>query len=279
MSYEELWKRLTAVYDEREAKAVAQYVLDVGYGLSFTDVICGGLQRLTPAEQQQLETIAARLEQAEPVQYVLGMADFCGRMFHVEPGVLIPRPETAMLCQWIISEQKGRDTASILDIGTGSGCIACTLAAELPAAAVTAWDISKQALVIARDNARRMGLNVTFCRTDILCDPPIPAEGWSLIVSNPPYIYIKEQSEMARNVLDYEPHEALFAPGDDPLRFYQHISDYAILTLTAGGRLFLEMNPLLTETVAHYLSTHGLNDVEVKKDPYGKLRYIKATKL
>ena len=103
MSYEELWKRLTAVYDEREAKAVAQYVLDVGYGLSFTDVICGGLQRLTPAEQQQLETMAARLEQAEPVQYVLGMADFCGRMFHVEPGVLIQRPETdsfCLQCRW-----------------------------------------------------------------------------------------------------------------------------------------------------------------------------------
>ena len=178
--YRNLWQPLTALYDEGEAKAIVRWVLEVRFGLTWTDIVCGKVEELSPDDQTTLETILRRLAAGEPVQYVVGLADFGPRLFHVAPGVLIPRPETYELCQWIVlkrKEERGErredsqrtDTLRILDIGTGSGCIACTLAAEMAEAEVTAWDISEEALAIARENAKLMGVDVTFEKEDAIC--------------------------------------------------------------------------------------------------------------
>ena len=173
MGYEELWRRLTPLYDAGEAKAIVRLVLDECYGLSWADVLGGKVSELSANDQTELEKIMLRLEKGEPVQYIIGVADFCGRQFHVEPGVLIPRPETEELCRMVIEEreisQKGQSPlCEILDIGTGSGCIAITLALELPDAKVTAWDISDDALRIASANAKALGASVTFQHHDAL---------------------------------------------------------------------------------------------------------------
>ena len=217
-----------------------------------------------------------RLEGGEPVQYVLGVADFCGRQFHVAPGVLIPRPETAELCQWILEESL--EERDVLDIGTGSGCIAATLAAELPGARVTGWDISEEALKIAQENARCLDASVSLERKDALHLQP-DGRYWDLIVSNPPYIMEEERAGMEKNVLDFEPETALFAPKEEPAIFYYRIADYAVKTLKSCGSLFFELNPLTAEAVASYLRQVGFQNVEIRKDQFGKNRFLKAMKI
>ena len=173
MTYEELWHRLTHVYDAGEAKAIVRWVLDVRFGLSLADILCGKVTQLSADDQTELGKIMHRLEKGEPVQYVIGIADFYGRQFQVKPGVLIPRPETAELCEWIIRSEK-REVKSerlVLDIGTGSGCIAITLALEMPDTKVSAWDISNEALSIAQQNAQALKANVTFEKCDALNIP------------------------------------------------------------------------------------------------------------
>ena len=191
MTYNALWKRLEGQYGEGEAKAIVRLLLDVRFGLSWTDIVCGKADELTAEEQTVLQAMMLRLEQGEPVQYVLEQAEFGPRTFRVRPGVLIPRPETYELCEWIIGSSpdlpKGEEGLRILDIGTGSGCIACTLAAELPQASVTAWDISEEALAVARENAKQSGVDVKFEKQDALC-PPDNDDCWDIIVSNPTYI-------------------------------------------------------------------------------------------
>ena len=280
MEYEELWHRLTPLYDAGEAKAIARWVFDVRFGLSLADILCGKDTELSANDQAELEKIALRLEKGEPVQYIIGVADFCGRQFRVAPGVLIPRPETAELCRWILASG---EHANILDIGTGSGCIAITLALELPEAKVTAWDISDDALRIAAGNAESLGANVTFEHCDVLdsslftLHSSLPS--WDIIVSNPPYIQPAECDEMAKNVLDYEPRVALFAPEDNPIIFYQRIGDYAWQHLNPGGLLFFELNPLTADQVCDYLSTLGFTEIEVRKDQLGKNRFLKTMKI
>jgi release factor glutamine methyltransferase len=197
----------------------------------------------------------------------------------VAPGVLIPRPETAELCGWVVS--KATHASQLLDIGTGSGCIAITLAAELPHAQVSAWDISDDALRIARDNATRLGVNVTFEKHDILDTSTSTSAQptYDVIVSNPPYIKPSERSGMAQNVLDYEPDIALFAPEDHPIIFYQKIADFAWHNLRNGGHLFFELNPLTAEAVGDYLRQLGFSDIEFRQDSYHKQRFLKATKI
>ena len=295
MEYEELWHRLTHIYDAGEAKAIVRWVLDARFDMSWTDILCGKVTELSAHDQTELEKIVLRLEKGEPVQYIIGVADFCGRQFHVEPGVLIPRPETAELCRMVIEEreisQKGQSPlCEILDIGTGSGCIAITLALELPDAKVTAWDISDEALRIADGNAKSLGANVTFEHCDVLdsslftlhsslftLHSSLPS--WDLIVSNPPYIQPIECDEMAKNVLDYEPQIALFAPEDNPIVFYQRIGDYAWQHLNPGGLLFFELNPLTADQVCDSLRTTGFMEIEIRKDQFGKNRFLKAMKI
>ena len=292
MSYDEFWQPLTKMYDSGEAKAIARMVYEVRFGLSLTDIVMG---RAGQCPDEELRAIQKRLLEGEPVQYIIGVADFCGRQFHVEPGVLIPRPETAELCRWIIEERGERREErdfSVLDIGTGSGCIAITLALEMPEAKVTAWDISNDALRIAQKNATTLGAEVAFEKQDALNisltshhspltshHSPLTSNQWDLIVSNPPYIKPKERDGMEKNVLAYEPHVALFAPEDQPIIFYQRIGDYAWQSLNPGGMLFFELNPLTANDVSSYLQRLGFTEVEIRKDDYGKDRFLKAKKI
>jgi len=274
MTYETLWHRLTDLYEADEAKAIVRWVLDVRFGMSLADILCGKVTELSANDQEELEKIMQRLEKGEPVQYIIGVADFCGRQFHVAPGVLIPRPETAELCRWITSH----GDCEVLDIGTGSGCIAITLALEIPETKVTAWDISDTVLCVARQNAEALGADVTFKHQDAL-NPPADAGRWDVIVSNPPYICTEERDGMAKNVLDYEPHEALFGPEEDPALFYKRIGDYAIRALKSGGYLYYELNPLTVDDVSTYLHKIGFTEIEIREDQYGKQRFLKTKKI
>lgn len=284
MTYNELWRQLTQVYDDYEAKAIARMVYEVRFGLMPSDLFIGKDTQLSTDDQKLLAEITQRLLTGEPIQYVLGEAEFGGRTFHVEPGVLIPRPETYELCQWIMEERRGKKeegrNTSILDIGTGSGCIACTLAAELADAEVTAWDISDDALRIATENAKRTNVHVSFEKVDVLNTSLLnrerPATWLDIIVSNPPYICNKERATMERNVLEHEPELALFVPDDDPLLFYRTIARFAAKTLNPGGALYFEINPLYVSEMQQMLSEEGFSHTEIRNDQFGKQRFTKS---
>ena len=286
MTYTSLWHRLTGVYPATEAQAVVRMLLEELAGLSLADLYAGGIDRLDDAQRQQIERAMARLEEGEPIQYVLGRACFCGRSFAVAPGVLIPRPETEELCRLIMNTHPS-ESLNILDIGTGSGCIAITLALEMPDAEVEAVDISPEALAIAGANAARLGAKVSFHQYDILSEdsPPLGrGRGWvapsvpkyDIIVSNPPYICERERADMERNVLDYEPHTALFVPDDDPLLFYRTIGQKALTMLAPGGILCFEINPLYCEQLIELLRSQGYGEVEAVSDSFGKRRFVTA---
>ncbi len=374
MTYNQLWKRLTAIYNEREAQAIVRTVLDALFGMSLTDICLGKVTQLSADDTTRLEKIMQRLEKSEPVQYVLGAGWFAGRLFDVAPGVLIPRPETEDLVKWACDEakekekednskeergkeekeiskkgeapqkeeqllssplkeeeeglrkgkdapqkeeqplssllkeekeglRKGEDASqkeeqplssllknnkevsekgeevphpSILDIGTGSGCIAITVALALPQARVTAWDISTDALAIAAGNAHRLGASVRFEHQDALSAPD-DEERWDVIVSNPPYICDKERADMSDNVLSYEPELALFVPDSDPLLFYRAIARYASKALKPGGRLLFETNTAYVHEVAQAMANEGFTAIEVRNDCFGKPRMVKGT--
>ena len=303
MKYETLWHRLTGIYDTDEAKAIVRWALDVRFGLSMTDIVCGKIDEMSETEQSELEGMMQRLEKAEPVQYVVGIAEFCGRTFHVEPSVLIPRPETGELCRWIVEERRREGEYQVLDVGTGSGCIAITLALEMPQAKVTAWDISDDALRIAKKNAEVLGAEVAFEKRDALnhwlnhgdrhsdlrcatiIEPvpmihPVPMiQQWDAIVSNPPYVCQKEAATMERHVLEHEPHLALFVPDDDPLRFYRAIAKYGQKTLKPNGLLYFELNPLYAYDTESMVRELGYAETEIKQDMFGKQRFLKAKKI
>ena len=277
MTYEELWRRLTPLYEVSEAKAIVRLVMETRCGLSLADMLCGKVEQLPAKSKQEIEHLFVQLEQGTPVQYALGEATFCGRQFAVAPGVLIPRPETEELCRWI-KEQRTDRAHSLLDVGTGSGCIAVTLALDMPQLMeVTAWDISTEALAIARENARRLLADVDFQQCDALT-PPDDHERWDIIVSNPPYVCVGEATDMAPHVLDHEPHLALFVPDDDPLRFYRTIGQYATNALRPGGSLFFELNPRYAQEVADMLLEMGMRNVELRKDEFGKTRMLSVSK-
>ena len=292
MSYEELRKRLTSVYDEREAQAVARWLLDEAFGLSLTDICCGKVSQLSADDARRLEAMTRRLEQAEPVQYVLGNAPFAGHSFEVSPAVLIPRPETEELVHWAVQSAEAMISAEaqtnvkaqaspslhILDIGTGSGCIAISVALALPRATVQAWDLSPQALAQARSNAQRLGAQVSFVQQDAL-QPPQHHACLDMVLSNPPYICQREAEAMHRNVLAHEPHMALFVPNDDPLRFYRAITRYAVEALRPGGCVLFEINALYAEATRQMMLDEGLSHIETRLDCFGKERFVKGVLL
>lgn len=298
MTYNQLWKRLTVIYNEREAQAIVRTVLDALFGMSLTDICLGKVTQLSADDTTRLEKIMQRLEKSEPVQYVLGAEWFAGRLFDVAPGVLIPRPETEDLVKWACDEAKEKEKEdnskeergkeekevskkeevphpSILDIGTGSGCIAITVALALPQARVTAWDISTDALAIAAGNAHRLGARVRFEHQDALSAPD-DEERWDVIVSNPPYICDRERADMSDNVLSYEPELALFVPDSDPLLFYRAIARYASKALKPGGRLLFETNTAYAHEVAQAMADEGFTAIEVRNDCFGKPRMVKG---
>ena len=278
MTYQELCKSLASRYPEREAKAVIRYLLEVGYGLSMADIISGAAESI-PSDEMGKKL--RRLLNGEPVQYVVGKAEFGGRIFRVTPDVLIPRPETYELCQWLEEEERGKRKEerdfSILDIGTGSGCIAITLALDMPQAKVEAWDISAGALAVARENAQELQAKVKFEQVDVLSS--LPAQGglgWVSIISNPPYICQKEAAEMEQHVLDHEPHQALFVPDEDPLLFFRAIARLGQKALHKDGRLYFEINPAYHQELTEMLDKMGYSEIETRKDLFGKNRMIKA---
>ncbi len=280
-TYQQFWQSLTPLYDAGEAQAIVRTVLDVEYGMTLTDIICGKVNELSSDEERNLEEIITRLQNGEPVQYVLGEADFAGRTFHVEPGVLIPRPETAELCQWIeeeVSSLEADERKQILDICTGSGCIAITLGLTLPNSEVTGWDISEDALRIAQRNVEMLkARNVRIEYQDALMLPKA-AETADIIVSNPPYICEKEKADMEKNVLEHEPSIALFVPDEDPLKFYRAIAEYASSALKSEGALYFEINPIYEKETREMLEELGFKDIETKEDAFGKKRMMKAKK-
>ena len=278
-TYQQFWQSLTPLYDAGEAQAIVRTVLDVEYGMTLTDIICGKVNELSSDEERNLEEIITRLQNGEPVQYVLGEADFAGRTFHVEPGVLIPRPETAELCQWIeedVSSLEADERKQILDICTGSGCIAITLGLTLPNSEVTGWDISEDALRIAQGNVEMLKAgNVRIEYQDALMLPKA-AETADIIVSNPPYICEKEKADMEKNVLEHEPSIALFVPDEEPLKFYRAIAEYASSALKSEGALYFEINPIYEKETREMLQSLGFKNIETKEDAFGKKRMMKA---
>lgn len=297
MTYQDICQRLTPLYGPQEAKAMTRMLLEDLFSLSFADILCGATEHLSDADTLRLQQSVDRLLDAEPLQYVTGTAFFCGHPFHVAPGVLIPRPET----EWIVDTAVGIVTASaprILDIGTGSGCIATSISLALvdKHCYTEAWDISEDALRIAADNAERLGADVKFRRRDALrLEEDFPAEenqsgaevliadnassaSWDVIVSNPPYICNREAADMHANVLRHEPHLALFVPDTDPLLFYRAIASYAMRSLRKGGWLLFECNTLYTHDTAQMASDMGFATSVVEDDCFGKPRFVKAQK-
>lgn len=273
--------RLLEVYPEGEARALVRYVLEVRYNISIPDIYMGKDRHFSEEERAELDFIVERLLHQEPVQYILGQADFHGLTFNVAPGVLIPRPETEELVDWVLEELGRLKNATVLDVGTGSGCIAVSLAKTCPGAKVSALDVSPAALEIAHANAQAIGVEVNMLCGDILHpdgNDVLSKSSWDIIVSNPPYICDSEAMEMSKNVLGFEPHEALFVPDDNPLLFYKAITDYSIRKLNPEGKLFVEINRAYADEVMMLFSDTGFVGVELKKDMYDNNRMVKCIK-
>lgn len=279
MTYDDIWRRLAGAYDLREARAVARMLIEEKFGLSFADIICGGVEALSDADTQWLEAAVKRLEQGEPIQYVLGWAWFGGQRFGVRTGVLIPRPETEWLVDTVCTDAVAPTDRllRVLDIGTGSGCIALSIKQRMPEAYVEAWDISPEALAIATENARTLGLDVVFRQQDALNLTP-NTDAWDVIVSNPPYICQRERVDMSPNVLNHEPSTALFVPDTDPLLFYRAITRYAVDSLRSGGRLLFECNTLYAVDTACMMADEGMTATEVHNDCFDKPRFAVGDK-
>lgn len=281
MTYSEIWHRIATSYEDGEARAIARILIEELFGLSYTDIVCGATDQLSADDTLRLDTAVRRIEQGEPLQHVLGYADFCGNHFGVNASVLIPRPET----EWLVDEgerlMNGVSNAApsapkrILDIGTGSGCIAISLKLRLGEAYVEAWDISEEALRTAESNAKALKAEVAFCKRDALRAEESVAT-WDLIVSNPPYICDSERTDMDDNVLLHEPHTALFVPDDDPLRFYRAIAHYALRSLNNDGSLLFECNTRYAEATGEMMREMGFEDVTVNDDCFGLPRFVKG---
>lgn len=261
---------LGEVYPIGEAQAIANILIGHFFGLNRTEIL---LDAPLPPDCTLPEDVLPRLLAHEPVQYVLGTAPFCGRNFGVSPSVLIPRPETEELIGLI--QTSGISPKTILDLGTGSGCIAITLALAYPHAYTEAWDVSEAALAQARTNAATLGADVNFLLMDILT-PTIPEKEWELIVSNPPYVTASEAAEILPNVLAHEPHLALFVPDNDPLVFYRAIGQFARKGLVAGGKLFVEINTQYGQETVHLFENQGFINVSLHQDFHSRDRFIKA---
>lgn len=266
---------LSTIYGEREAQNITQYVFEDVFNIK-------NISAEVPfdaAQQTQLSAIQTRLMAHEPWQYVVGEADFYGLKFNVSPSVLIPRPETEELVQYIKQTLKHHSNLSILDIGTGSGCIPITLKKALPTAQISAIDISNAALQVAQQNAARHETPINFQEIDILNPQQWQQlDTYQVIVSNPPYIPTAEKNLMRKNVLDFEPHLALFVANDDPLLFYRTIAQFAQTHLNKGGFLFFEINEYCSEAVQEMLKTEGFANIVIEKDFSDKDRMARCQK-
>ena len=268
--------QLIEVYTKSELRVISSLILEEVCNLSFSDIVNCKFKNLSITEKQKITHIIKRLQNNEPIQYVLGKTEFYGLDFIVNSSVLIPRPETEELVEWILLETK-QINPHLLDIGTGSGCIAIALAKHLHYGTVDAWDISEEALKVAKDNAVLNQVSIKFSKVNVLDAVDIDKR-FNIIVSNPPYITMSEKKMMEKNVLDFEPHEALFVPNEESLIFYSKISDIALKMLNPKGFLYFEINQAKGIDVMELLIRKGFQDVKLKKDISGNSRMIKAMK-
>ncbi len=276
-AFYDLKQALTAIYDPQEAAAIAHEVMEYVTGLNKLERLSNKGSSFTEKQQAIYQQAMDQLITGMPLQYVTGVQWFHGRPFQVNEHVLIPRPETEELVEWIVKDQEGKGSASILDIGTGSGCIPISLKLALPKARVTSCDISKEALEVARINARALEGNVDFLQLDFLnADSRSRLGKYDIIVSNPPYIPISEKAQMDRNVKDYEPGTALFVPDDDPQLFYRAIALFGKTQLADGGAIYCELHrDYAADTVALFEEI-GYNEVVLRKDLHGNNRMLRA---
>lgn len=263
-------------YTKSEIRVFTSLILQHVCNLSFSEIISCKFTNLSNTEKQKISHIVERLRNNEPIQYVLGETEFYGLNFKVNSSVLIPRPETEELVEWILLETK-QTNPHLLDVGTGSGCIAITLAKHLDNSTVDAWDISDKALEVAFDNAAINNVSVKFSKVDVL-KPLTINNHFDIIVSNPPYIADSEKKNMEKNVLDFEPSEALFVPNNESLIFYDRIADIAQKLLNNNGLLYFEINQAKGGEIVELLQRKGFADVELKKDISGNYRMIRAVK-
>lgn len=265
--------KLSPHYSASEIDSFIRIIFDAVCGYSLTELILYKNNILSESARKQIDQIVNRIDQNEPIQYILGKCNFCGMSFLVNPDVLIPRPETEELVELIIRKHRS-SKVRILDIGTGSGCIAVSLAKNIPGAEVCGWDISEDALRVARQNAHDLSAAVSFQQTDILHFTPEQKQKFDIIVSNPPYVCRNEQTTMEANVLEYEPHLALFVPDDDPLLFYRTIAHVGQQLLTSGGFLYFEINRKFGQETTALLQENGYENIEIIKDISGNDRII-----
>ncbi len=269
---------LGEIYPKRELSSMIRLIMERVCHVPAYQLLAGIKREPSEIESKEIQDIVSRLKTAEPLQYIIGIADFYSLEFEVTPSVLIPRPETEELVDMILHEHADLE-GGILDVGTGSGCIAITLSKHLPNANVTGIDISPEALSVARRNAERNEVNTAFRQADILSsEPTMPflPTNFDLIVSNPPYVMEQEKATMEKNVLDYEPSLALFVPDADPLLFYKAIARFGRTHLNPGGQLYFEINPLRGNECAGMLYEAGYKDIQLLRDLSGKERFIKA---
>lgn len=270
-------EELGSYYNEGEVTALTRIIATEILGIAPTTYYLKDCVTLSTEEEATLSATIERLKRHEPIQYIQGYTEFCGLKFKVNRATLIPRPETSELVEWIAGDHKGK-AVNILDIGTGSGCIAVSLAHRLPLSNVTAWDISPEAIATAAENSKENKTKVTFEIVDILTHCPAEKQ-FDVIVSNPPYIKENEKSAMHKNVLDWEPHTALFVPNNDPLIFYRTIAQKAMTMLTTGGTLYFEINRAHGAETMNMLADFGYKNIELRQDFAGNDRMIKAEKI
>jgi release factor glutamine methyltransferase len=272
---QELKSLLRKIYSPDEAAAIAALAMEAITGFSNAERRRNSQLILDENQRTLLSQMQNRLLQNEPVQYVLGKALFCNLQLHVNASVLIPRPETEELVQWILEEKKQRPIAKILDVGTGSGCIAIAIKKNWQEAEVFGLDVSEAALELAAENARAQKTNVHWWQANILQPQQWPTDLFDLIVSNPPYILETEMDQLEKNVKDWEPHLALFVPDNDPLLFYRRIAEFASKHLHSNGSLYFECHHQQAAEVLRLLNLHGF-EAAIKKDLFGKDRMVKA---
>lgn len=280
-----LTKELSIIYEKDELKNIIDLVLEYVTTMPRMEQVKSKLSYLTCTQLETIDDITERLKRNEPVQYVLGEAWFAGMKFKVNKNVLIPRPETEELVDWVIkeSQKSGADrypdkNKNILDVGTGSGCIPITLKKKLPTAIISAIDVCSEALFTATENAIDHHTEVNFVLLDFLDEEKWKELGeFDIIVSNPPYVKQSEAQAMHHRVINFEPRLALFVPDEDALLFYKRLSDFSLKHLRPDGRLFVEINEALGDAVENLFRSAGFIDVELKKDMQGKDRMLMAS--
>lgn len=271
---------LAGIYETQETGAITLLAVEYITGLSRSQIKAFPEQELAAGQSDRLLAILTRLQTGEPIQYILGYTEFYGLPFKVNPSVLIPRPETEELVEWVLSEigSRQKTIGNVLDIGTGSGCIPITLKKHLAHVNVSTVDISAEAINTAKQNAELNQVEVNFIQDDILnpINSSLLSNHYYLIVSNPPYVTLYDKTQMHRNVTDFEPHMALFVPENDPLIFYKVIADFALKNLQPDGLLFFEINESLGKETIEMLRSKGFKNIELRQDMSGRDRMIRA---